>query len=518
MDSRSFDRLAASIGTATSRRGAIRATLGALIAGIVGIRGVDVDAARRSRLNEVFGPLPEGPCAANPVGNDCRADKNCCTKNCHRGKCRWVRPGGRCSSNRQCKSHLCQNGRCSSSNPGVASGEACTRTTSCADAAAICTGYTFGWPGEFCLLPTGAACLDDGECASGLCTLAGCAETCTVCADGCPHTTIGAAVAAAPEDGVIGVAPGSYDEAVIFEERTILRRCGSRGEVLWTTTDPDAPIITVRPDQLVGINGLTLIGGVDYSTASLVLVEEAVAESWSWTSFLAVNCTFRDYRGAHSAVRMIGKVSYGFEQCTFENLHAEGPGGAIGFETPLANGYGWIGRSTFSGCQAGWDNQGAPTQSGGAIGLGGAEMTIEESTFVGNRAIAGGAIALLADGDLIIRDSLLHNNEATGSNVAAAVGGAILLASFTAPEVISTVTLSGSTRVVDNIASDGGGGIAVQYGFLVGSDLATTTRVPYTPVYHVTGANNRVYRNVANPQCVRSLDGENWTEVVNCAL
>ena len=215
---------------------------------------------------------------------------------------------------------------------------------------------------------------------------------------------------------------------------------------------------------------------------------------------------------------MIGKVSYIFEQCTFENLQAEGPGGAIGFETPLADGYGTIARSTFSGCQAGWDNQGAPTQFGGAIGLGGAKMTIVESTFVGNRATAGGAIALLADGELTIQDSLLHENEATGSNEASAVGGAILLSSSIGPEAVSTVRISGSTRVIDNIASDGGGGIAAMYGFVVGSDAAPSTRLPTIPIYHISGANNRVYRNVANPQCVRSVDGVTWTEVVNCAL
>ncbi len=517
MDSRSFDRLAASIGMATSRRGAIRATLGALIAGTFGMRGVDVDASRRSRLKETFGPLPEGPCTAKPVGNDCKSDNECCTKNCNGKKCRWVRPGGRCTSNRQCKSHLCQNGRCSNVNPGVASGEACTQSSGCANAEAACTSYTFGWPGEFCLLPEDALCDTNAECASGFCSLSRCQSTCTVCAEGCPHTTIASAVAAAGLADDIAIAAGSYDDSVALMGIKRLTKCGDRGTVSWTTSDPALPIVAVLGESSVMLADLELYGSVPFATESLV---HLVANNGR-PAIYARGCTFRDHRGSASAINLDWRTQGAFEHCVFDNLHSEGPGGAISYALHEEQDISMldIEDCTFTNCQAGWDNQGNPTQLGGAVGLFSVYAQITNTTFEGNRAVQGGAISVSSNVTLLLEDSLLQHNEATGSNIYDPVGGAIMMAAYVLPEQMTAyVSLSGSTRVVDNIAAGGGGGIGVAYVSPFQSNSASSPRILPPVNYVLNGANSRVYRNVEGAQCVRSRDNVTWTEVVNCAL
>jgi len=514
MDPRSFDRLAAVVGKATSRRSAIRATIGALVAGTFGLKAAGADAARRKRLDAMLGPMPEGPCTAKPVGNNCKADSECCTKNCNGKKCRWVRPGGRCSSNRQCKSHLCQNGRCSGVNPGVLSGEPCTRSTSCANADATCTAYTFGWPGEFCLLPTDAFCSQNGECASGLCWNDACAESCTVCAEGCPYSTIGEAVNEAEPNSVIGIAPGIYIDPVTVDGNLAFVRCGDRGTVGWTTASATDAIVTVTGNSTVGLMGLELYGSVPFSTKSLV--EMLDSNPNNSTTFIAVDCTFRDFRGANSAVNLNMRNNALIHNCVFDNLQSEGPGGAIGYSEGAGPSYLDIHDSTFTNNQAGWNNQGNPTSLGGALGLTQVFAEIHGSTFEHNRAVQGGAIAVLNEVILEVADSLLQYNEATGSNIPgieAAVGGAVAMNAFVFDgEMNAIVEFSGSTRVVDNVAEDGGGGVAAVYGI-------SNPGLPTQLTYLIRGVNNRVYRNTANPQCVRSYgDGDPWTEIVNCAM
>ena len=113
MDTSSFDRIARTLGSATSRR----TGLALAAAGLLGRVG-----------SAVAVPRPAGPCkATRRPDNICTKDSDCCTGSCNvnpgqgnkdgKGRCRCIRKGGDCTVDNNCCSRggqqmTCNDGVC----------------------------------------------------------------------------------------------------------------------------------------------------------------------------------------------------------------------------------------------------------------------------------------------------------------------------------------------------------------------------------------------------------------------
>ncbi|MGI9255047.1 MAG: right-handed parallel beta-helix repeat-containing protein, partial [Thermomicrobiales bacterium] len=270
------------------------------------------------------GKAGEGRCRCVSGGRPCTEDGNCCSRGgqkfaCIKGRCGsvprtrkiptgdpcspgdlcadpnascveyntgqpagtycLVRAGSACTSDEECQSETCEASACSAKSR---SGAACSTTSDCLDGAATCSSYDLGPDspsGAYCVKPVGQECSDDDECATGFCTEGVC-EKCTVCTGGsCDYTTIVAATSGLSNGAVIGIAPGTYEEAVAPSASLTYRRCGSRGTVSWTQpVDSGDYSLWLDADVIVTVMDITFIPGgthavyLDSGTASLVRV------------------------------------------------------------------------------------------------------------------------------------------------------------------------------------------------------------------------------------------------------
>ncbi|MGI9252706.1 MAG: hypothetical protein ACR2J8_03095, partial [Thermomicrobiales bacterium] len=242
MDHRSFDRMVRLLGGTTSRRTALRSVFAAALGGGA-VSGAEAKSAQSGRHDR---PDAQGVCGKGKA-NRCRKNSDCCTNFCDKpkgrpGRCRCIRENQPCTKKQTCcKGLACTDGTCGSKNPPppatIDNGDPCVADDVCTDANASCTTYSLGVKvGTYCILPSTKSCGDDDDCVSSFCNGGTCAAACTVCASGCPYTTINDAYNAAASGDVIGIAPGAYDEYLAPTFALTLRRCGSEGVVDWNDT------------------------------------------------------------------------------------------------------------------------------------------------------------------------------------------------------------------------------------------------------------------------------------------
>lgn len=552
MDQSQFDRIARLLGGATSRRRGLAAAIAAL-ASVVPLSQADAAAtgagAGKSSGKNKNGtrskdkdrdkgnapgkpsrkPEPAGPCGSGKVAdNRCRKNGDCCTNICKMknkgkdgsGRCRCQRKNRPCTEDRNCckaagQQMTCIAGRCGyPAGDPVPTGQSCTPGVSvCADDAAVCGEYQLGTPaGTYCLLADGASCGANGECESNSCASGTCATNCTVCRSGCPYTKIADAVAGVGPGSTILIAPGFYDEGVSIDDGSkanlTLKRCGSRGEVRWTSYG-DSYVVFVGPHTLT-LRDLTLFGYAGAPTYNL-LTAGGDSGTETWSTLYADNVYFESmaYGDSYGTLMFKYYCEATFTNCVFRYNSSREAGGGIateGFDPAPAKRT----RLTITDCsfysnQAG-DTLGTPDTYGGAVYLYNADATVTNSTFENNSALGGGAFALEAAAALTLTDCLVKGNIST-DGVTLHPGGGIILypdSNTAAPGV--TVTLAGTTKIAGNTGSQGSG-IAVQ---------ADAPSAPWS----VTGAPGRVSGNVGAPdQCAVSTDdGTTWTGVAGCAF
>lgn len=154
---------------------------------------------------------------------------------------------------------------------------------------------------------------------------------------------------------------------------------------------------------------------------------------------IVVGCSFERNHAAGGGGGLGNVVAWIIAKgCTFSGNHAEGSGGAA---------YSFAGELTIEQCRF-YDNE--AVDRGGALRLRG-DSVVRHSTFEGNRAEFGGAIA----GDTVfISDSTFSSNEAEGW------GGALMMSSTGSPVVTRC-------QFVDNTAEVGGGIYVYGYGVSV---------------------------------------------------
>jgi len=162
MNPRNFDELTKTLATSTSRRQALKTLFASAVAGVFGLGQIDAVLAE-----------PERRC--HPDGEHCRRDRDCCSRNCRRGRCRKCRPDGdSCKFDFQCCSGLCPDGSCQKPAPTPLPtpthtpmrchtvGEFCQRDADC------CSGPCRFGRCERCH-SEGEFCQRDADCCSGLC-------------------------------------------------------------------------------------------------------------------------------------------------------------------------------------------------------------------------------------------------------------------------------------------------------------------------------------------------------------
>ncbi|MFM9107370.1 MAG: right-handed parallel beta-helix repeat-containing protein [Chloroflexota bacterium] len=212
MDQQRFDRAAAALGGAATRRAGLKAAFAALFGGGAARAAIETASAKPGGHDGHGAGQPEAggidaerrPCGPKPRDNRCKKHKDCCTKYCRKakkgskakvGRCRCVKPGKKCKNGQKCcGGALCQSKRC-------------TPQPTCG--------------------ATGGACTEDANCCSGLVCLGGACGPCvtTVCASGCAHTTVNAAYAAAAAGDTIYIGPGTYPTGIFVTKDITLAAC-----------------------------------------------------------------------------------------------------------------------------------------------------------------------------------------------------------------------------------------------------------------------------------------------------
>jgi hypothetical protein len=427
------------------------------------------------------GACVSGSCgpAGIPTGGACAQGDTCLdpTANCvayHSGApagayC-LLASGKTCAADGDCISGSCTGNVCA-----VGLGEACTNTDTCAGDS-TCSTYLLGAPvGTFCLLPATKTCENDDHCESSFCTKSACAAACTVCASGCPQTSISSAWSAASAGDEIGIAPGTYDLAIGSIGMDItFRRCGSTGTVAWGNSTY-AHTFDVQTGNTLTLGGLSLtaigsspsivyLGGANGSTTKLVAKDvefhDLVSADYAAVGFDAyvdgefTNCVFSNNTGSDSyggGAVYINGGSVSFTDCTFtgnkNGTNDSYEGGAVYAES--ATSLAFTG-STFTGNgQSGFD--------GGAMMLSSVEnLTLTDCTFTDNIGEDGGAL-VIEGGSFTISGCTF-----TG-NVAEARGGAIW-ADFYAPDTGTIINTTMSNNEAQATYWSAGGGAIWAYG------------------------------------------------------
>ncbi|MGI9253571.1 MAG: hypothetical protein ACR2J8_07485, partial [Thermomicrobiales bacterium] len=120
--------------------------------------------------------------------------------------------------------------------------------------------------GTYCLLPNGKNCAAGVECASGSCAKTCQAEPCDVCANGCPHTTVQAAIDAASAGSTIKIDAGIYAEDLKVTNMDLtLTNCNGSAVTLKNVADGSRTLMLgdlsdVAPHKMVTIRNLTITG------------------------------------------------------------------------------------------------------------------------------------------------------------------------------------------------------------------------------------------------------------------
>ena len=83
------------------------------------------------------------------------------------------------------------------------------------------------------------------------------AKVFTVCASGCPYTTVTAALAAAANGGVITIGPGTYAGGFTVDKNVTLKGAGAKK----TTIRGGDRVITISGNVSASINAVTISGG-----------------------------------------------------------------------------------------------------------------------------------------------------------------------------------------------------------------------------------------------------------------
>ncbi len=217
----------------------------------------------------------------------------------------------------------------------------------------------------------------------------------TVCASGCTHTTIQAAVNAAPAGATIAIRAGTYTENVTIGKSLTL--VGAGPESTEIDGGGTGPVLVVGGggDPKVTLRDLALVRGQGVHTeGDLTLNKVRVAFN------TGLDAGGIRAHGEAITVTIVDSEITG-------NVSLEGDGGGISaFDEVQVN----VTRSLIAGNSAfGGNGDGY----GGAINLeDDSELTLTDSTVISNEAQFGGGVALRGASDAVIEHSTISGNRA----------------------------------------------------------------------------------------------------------
>ncbi len=492
MDQERFDRIAAALGGAATRRAGLKAALAAL-AGLSGRelaaaapeRGDGQNLERDGEGSEV--DSEKRPCGPKPKDNRCTKHKDCCTKYCRKpkkqakfGRCRCIKRGKKCKAGQKCCSAMtCRNGRCTKKQPAPA--------------------------------------------------------TCTVCASGCLFTSVNAAYAAAADGDVITIDTGTYPTGIEVTKSVTLAACNGATGVKLT---PDRNVL-VHGHYSVAVESstdtttrhtLTLLG-LDLASTSQPIVDEVLlcSEANGTVTFIAQGCTMSgafggmyakdgDHSFTQGSVSNVIKpfsvtpaVQSGSLTLTSVDIVGalantvyfsvtDGVSGALTVDScTIHDGTALL---SFTGNKSDTAAQRALTTMSitnsefkdtadvEAIYVDGGVVTVDGCTITGNY---GGGIRLF-NADLTVSNTTISGNGSADPNTQ---GGGVLL---NAQQANVTATFGSGVVVTNNTAVNGAG-------------VAALTTSSYTVT--VTGASSsNIYGN--NTENCETYASSTWTPVVNC--
>jgi hypothetical protein len=257
LDPTGFDRLARALGAALPRRAALGGLVGGLASLSIFAREVGTKRKRtKKKKKRRCTPNCAGKvCGSNGCGGTCGtcASPTSCDPS---GRCVGCQAAGDCAA-LPCRDATCTAGVCQYT--AGADGAPCGGTRSCCGG--LCTS-TRTDP-ENCG-GCGQACGVGRPCFSGRCLLA-----CDVCASGCAHTTLQAAVTAAGDGATVTVCPGVYQGQTFIDKN--LTVVGLGGDPAATVlTNPTGAIMLTEFPKTVTLRNLTVSGVTSGSNSAIV--------------------------------------------------------------------------------------------------------------------------------------------------------------------------------------------------------------------------------------------------------
>jgi len=569
VDQSQFDRIARLLGAGTSRRSGVRAFVGTLLGASVAAEGADATREANRRHEKMACRNANSQCVSDdeccsgtcvekfggigfrcakthgkkknkrrggadlvgvPTGEPCNGKTDYCIDSeasCvdydsgdPAGTYCLLPAGASCGADQgyTCASQVCPAGTCVA---GVPTGDQCTAQESfCVNPAATCQQYVERMRNGqytnliYCLLPEGSDCAADIDCASDFCDSGVCAyETCTVCANGCPYSSLDVALAEAGTGSVIRVAQGEWfishaGGGTIDDGRVITVRACNGAAVSVTSLDWTTFLI-----------GDCATGGGTWILEGLDVYNSTTSEDGGSTAYLSActadapaaliarNTTFRGNGNSWvtTGIAASRNTDITLEDCQIKDFAADTATGIIVYgSAPRASTLTML-NSTVTGIGT------ATSGTSGAL-LVCVTATITDSEFSGNffhTGIGRGAgmtigayscaTSVTLDGTTTIR-----NNSATASSQVRA--GGILIQAHGDPAKTVTLSIGPEASVTGNSSiSSSGSGINVYNG------------VSWPTNYTITGG-DRVTNN-SNPtdQCVTSTGNYTATTVPNCA-
>ncbi len=305
------------------------------------------------------------------------------------------------------------------------------------------------------------------------------AATLTVCARGCDHTTVAAALAASADGDTVLVGAGTYTETLILDRAVRLRGVNSEatiidggraGAVIWVTagtvaTVSDLAVTGGRRDAGAGIlnqGALSLRDVAIRGNAAPADIESFGGAIYNYGGSLSVRgATISDNEAAYGGA-ILNAGTLVISRSTLRDNRARKGGGAI-FNyagTVIVNNSIVMGNTTATRGGGAFFNASAmaianstiadnrSAEFGGAVFGDTGGVYVTNTTFSGNEGVYGGGAVYLFQGESAITSSTLTGNKGS-------VGGALNVQVDARLSILNTIVAQNGSNCFGELRSEG---------------------------------------------------------------
>jgi|HubBroStandDraft_4_1064222.scaffolds.fasta_scaffold40940_3 hypothetical protein len=296
------------------------------------------------------------------------------------------------------------------------------------------------------------------------------AATLTVCASGCPHTSIQGAISKSSDGDTISILKGHYFETVNTEGKALTLQGSDPREVI-VDANGTGTVITVPGSKPVAISNLTITrgygeaGGVwDSAGAPLTISNSVVTGNYGNFEGGGIGLGSGSAADSHGPITITNcTISANYGGQLSAGVLAQGPNvtienSTIAGNTNLGNSWDSAGIAVQAGVVQVKNSNVVDNVGGGVSTLGGT-LIVSQSTIAGNfRNGEGGGVAI-SGGDVTLETVVVTRN--SGSR-----GGGLFASPdqvFRGPLVPASLTLA-NTYFIGNSATIDGGGTNIDQG------------------------------------------------------